>query len=77
MPETSKANAGTSDQAGRQSFPRATASSTAPATSAACAQTACASRCIVENVEKIVMTHKKTLEAMISDGKRYARHLRR
>ena len=36
---TKSANAGTSDQSGLLSFPRTTASSTAPATSAACAHT--------------------------------------
>ena len=41
----------TSGQRGLRSFPRTIASWTAPATIAACAQTACASRCIVENVE--------------------------
>ena len=55
---------------GLRSFPRTSASSTAPATSAACAQTACASRCIVENVEKIVITHSPTLDATTTVGKR-------
>ena len=62
MPETSSANAGTSDQVGLCSFPRTTASWTAPATSATCAQSACARRCIVEKVEKIAITHSPTLE---------------
>ena len=75
MPETNNANAGTSDHAGRSIFPRASASSTAPAASAACAQIECASRCIVEKVEKIVITFDKlgsapgSVVVLNSDGK--------
>ena len=67
-PETKRAAPGTSDQRGLTSFPRTRASSTAPATSAACAQTACARRCIVENVEKTVMIHRPTLETTTTIG---------
>ena len=41
-----------------------------PQTIAACAHTACASRCIVEKVEKIVITQSRTLDAMTTAGKR-------
>jgi hypothetical protein len=68
IPETRRARRGASDHAGRWSLPRTRASSTAPATSAACAQTASAKRCIVENVEKIVIAQSPTLDTITSDG---------
>jgi hypothetical protein len=43
---------------------------------AAWAQIACARRCSVEKVEKIVITHNSTLEAITAAGKRCERHAR-
>ena len=55
-PETRARARGRADQRGLAAF-RVPEPADRAATSAACAQTACARRCIVENVEKIVITH--------------------
>ena len=64
----------TSDQYGDVRRSRTTASWTAPAAVAAWAQSAWASRCSVENVEKIVITQSHMPAKSASDGQRQARH---
>ena len=69
-PETNSAPAVTSDQYAETSRPRTTASWTAPAAIAACAQRAWAKRWIVENVEKIAITHSQMPAVRASEGQR-------
>src|SRR6266705_3271488 len=77
MPERRSASADTSAQRGLVSLPRTTASCTPPAIIAASAQAACASRCMVEKVEKITTIQSATPAESASEGQRYARQRRR
>src|SRR5215831_5449408 len=69
-PEKKRAAAVTSHQSGLESFPRTTANCTAPAIIADSAQTECATRCIVEKVEKIATTQSRTPATSATKGHR-------
>src|SRR5205809_2048023 len=69
-PEKKRAAAVTSHQRELESFPRTTASCTAPAIMADSAHTEWATRCIVEKVEKMATTQRKIPPTSATNGHR-------
>src|SRR5207302_4594672 len=76
-PETTKAALSISPHHWLCSFPRTSASSTAPASIRTSAQTPCASMWSVEVVKKTITGHMNRPSVNASPGHRYARHARR